>query len=105
MNPIDFLKNFQNIQAKMGDMQEKIKAIQVTGLAGGDMVKIDMNGQFVVTNVSISPEAVDVNDLCLLEDLILSAFSDAIIKAKEAMQQKMSELTGGINLPPGFMGM
>ena len=105
MNPLDLLKNFQNIQAKMGDMQEKIKTIQVSGYAGGDMVKIEMNGQLTVTNVSISPEAVDTSDLGLLEDLILSAFSDALKKAKEAVQQNMSELTGGINLPPGFMGM
>ena len=54
MNPMDLLKNFQNIQSRVGEMQEKLKEVSVTGTSGGDMVRIDINGQMEVTKVSIS---------------------------------------------------
>ena len=104
MNPMDLLKNFQNIQSKVGEMQEKLQSVKVTGTAGGDMVKIEMNGQMTVTRVTISPEAVDPEDLGMLEDLVLSAINEASFKIKEKIRQEMSGLTGGIDLPPGILG-
>ena len=105
MNPMDLIKNFQNIQSRVGDMQEKLKDVIVSGTSGGDMVKIEMNGQMEVTKVTISPEAVDPDDIGMLEDLVFAAFSDAFAKIKEKMREEMSALTGGMNLPPGFLGM
>lgn len=104
-NPMDILKNFQNIQAKMGEAQERLKAIRVTGTAGGDMVRIEMSGEFQVIQVQISPEAIDPDDIEMLEDLMLAAFTDAVAKAKERMREEMSSVTGGLNLPPGMLGM
>jgi DNA-binding YbaB/EbfC family protein len=104
MNPMDLLKNFQNIQSKVGEMQEKLQGLKVTGTAGGDMVKVEMNGQMTVTRVTISPEAVDPEDLGMLEDLVLAAITDASVKIKETIRQEMSGLTGGIDLPPGILG-
>lgn len=104
INPMDFLKNFQNIQAKMAETQEKLKQLRVVGTAGGDMVRIEMDGQMNVTNVEISPEAVDLSDLPMLEDLIAAGFSDAMAKIKEKIQSEMSGMTGNMGFPPGFTG-
>ncbi len=104
MNPFDLLKQFQSLQGKMGEIQEKLKNISVTGSSGGGMVTVEMNGQMTVTKVNISPEVVDPNDVGMLEDLVLAAFTDASIKIKEKLQEELSELTGGLNLPPGFLG-
>jgi hypothetical protein len=104
MNPMDLFKNLQNLQSQFSEMQEKLKAITVTGSSGGDMVRVEMNGQFEVLDLSISPEVVDPNDVNMLQDLVKAALTDAQAKVKEKMQQEMSELTGGMDLPPGFMG-
>lgn len=104
MNPMDILKNVQQLQARMNEAQAKLKEIEVTGSAGGDMVQVRMTGEFIVTNVTISPEIVDPTDVAMIEDLVLAAFSDAVYKARERMQQEMSSVTGGLNLPPGLFG-
>lgn len=104
MNPMDMLKNLQNLQSQFGDMQEKMKNISVTGTSGGDMVRITLNGQMNVTDIHIAPEVVDPDDVKMIEDLILAAFTDASAKLKEKMQEEVSEITGGMDIPPGFMG-
>lgn len=104
MNPMDMLKNFQNIQSKIGEAQEKLKEIRVTGTAGGDMVRVEMTGEFQVTSVEISSEAVDPNDIEMLQDLMLAAFTNATSNVKEKIREEMSSLTGGMDLPPGLLG-
>ena len=104
INPMDILKNFQNIQSRMSEAQEKLKAITVVGTAGGDMVRIELTGQMEVKSITISPEAVDPEDIEMLEDLTLAAFTDAVAKVKDKIQEEMSSLTGGLNLPPGLFG-
>ncbi|NOY07542.1 MAG: YbaB/EbfC family nucleoid-associated protein [Spirochaetes bacterium] len=105
MNPFDLLKQFQDMQGKMGEIQEKMKTITVEGTSGGDMVRIKINGQMEVLSVQISKEAVDPDDIRMLEDLVLAAFTDAMHKIKEKLREEMSSLTGGIDLPPGLLGM
>jgi DNA-binding YbaB/EbfC family protein len=105
INPMDFLKNFQGIQAKMNEAQERMKQIRAVGTAGGDMVRVEMTGEMQVISVRISPEAVDPEDIEMIQDLILAAFTDAIVKVKEKMREELSAATGGLNIPPGFMGM
>lgn len=104
MNPMDILKNVQHLQSRMTDAQAKVKEIRASGTAGGDMVRIELTGEFAVTKVTISPEAVDPEDIGMLEDLVLAAFSDASFKVREQIQQEMSSVTGGLNLPPGLFG-
>ena len=104
MNPMDILKNVQQLQARMSEAQGRLKELTATGTAGGDMVRITVTGEFVVTRVQISPEAVDPTDLGMLEDLVLAAFSDAVVKVKERIATEMSSVTGGVNLPPGLFG-
>jgi len=103
INPFELMKNFQSLQTKLNETQEKLKSVKVVGSAGGDMVQVEMNGRFEVLAVRISPEAVDPQDLSMLEDLLKAAISDALSKLKEAIRLEMSDLTGGI--PPGFFGV
>lgn len=105
MNPMDLLKNFQNIQSRMGEMQERMKSLVVTGTSGGGMVSIELNGQMEIIGVKISPEAVDPHEIGMLEDLVFAAFSDASAKIKDMMKEEMSNLTGGMELPPGLFGV
>jgi hypothetical protein len=105
MNPMDLFKNIQNMQSKVSEIQEKMKDIRVTGSAGGDMVTVEMNGQMAVLDVKISPEAVDPQDVEMLEDLIQAAMVNATSKVKEKLQEEMSALTGGMPLPPGMLGL
>jgi len=104
INPFELMKNFQNIQAKLGEAQEKLKDLKVTGSAGGDMVRVEMNGQLEVLNVKIGAEAVDPRDIDMLQDLVRAAMQDALTKIKEAIHEQMTSITGGMGLPPGFMG-
>lgn len=101
---MDILKNMQQLQSRMNEAQERVKDVTATGTAGGDMVRITLTGEFAVTNVDISPEAIDPDDLGMLEDLVLAAFSDAVYKVKEKIQQEMSSVAGGLDLPPGLFG-
>ncbi|MDR0760373.1 MAG: YbaB/EbfC family nucleoid-associated protein [Treponema sp.] len=107
INPFDILKNAQKVQEQMGSFQEKLGAIFVTGSAGGGMVEIDINGRMEVLNIRIAPEAVDPQDIGILEGLIVSAFTSAIEKIKEAINREMGALAGGLGisgLPGGFPG-
>ena len=104
MNPMDLLKNFQNIQSKVAEAQERLKTIRATGSAGGDMVRIEITGEFTVVDVKIAPEVVDPSDIVMLQDLIRAAHADAVAKVRDTIREEMSSFTGGLDLPPGFMG-
>jgi DNA-binding YbaB/EbfC family protein len=104
-NPFDFLKQFGNMQEKMNEVQNRLQNISVVGSAGGDMVQIEINGHMQVLGVRISEEAVDPSDIQMLQDLLQAAFSDAMFKIKDKIREEMSSLTGGLNLPPGILGM
>jgi DNA-binding YbaB/EbfC family protein len=103
-NPFELLKNLQSIQSRMNEIQERMAQIRVTGSSGGDMVRIEMTGTLSVTRVTIAREAVDPNDIDMLQDLVLAAFSDALARVKERMKDEASSMTGGLDLPPGILG-
>lgn len=105
INPFDILKNAQKIQEQMGAVQQKLGQILVTGSAGGGMAEIDMNGRMEVVAVRIAKEAVDPEEVGLLQDLVKAAFSDASEKAREAVAAEVAGMTGGMGLPPGLLGM
>lgn len=102
MNPFDMMKNLQGFQSQIGAMQEKLKDITVIGSSGGDMVKVAMNGQLEVLDVSISEICVDPRDVRMLEDLVKAAYADAQARAKAKIQEEAGQMAGGLNLPPGF---
>mgnify|MGYP000084270625 CR=1 FL=1 len=96
------LKQAQEMQSKMGEMQEKLSGLEVEGQAGGGMVKILLSGKSEVRSVKIDPTLVTPDDVEVLEDLIVAAFNDAKGKVESQVSEKMSELTGGLQLPPGM---
>jgi DNA-binding YbaB/EbfC family protein len=105
INPFELMKNFKNIQARMSEMQGKLETMIATGSAGGGLVTIGLNGKMEMTNVEIAPEVLTSDDRVMLQDLIRAAYTDASAKIKEKMREELNTITGGVDLPPGFMGM
>ncbi|MDR1930752.1 MAG: YbaB/EbfC family nucleoid-associated protein [Treponema sp.] len=99
VNPFDILKNAQKIQEQMGSFQEKLGSFSETGAAGGGMVEIEINGRMEVLDVRISPEAVDPEDMEMLQDLVAAALNSAMEKIKERIQREAGALAGLVNLP------
>ena len=99
------LKQLQGLQSRVGEIQEKLKAVKVTGSAGGGLVTVDMNGQMLVEKVAIAPEAVDSRDIPMLQDLVLAAMTDALERLKEKIREEVSQATGMLGLPPGLLGL
>jgi DNA-binding YbaB/EbfC family protein len=103
MNNMDeMMKQVKKMQDQMLKTQEEIGNKTVEGTAGGGMVSVTVNGQMRVTAVMIKPEAVDPDDVQMLQDLILTAINDARTKAEEMVGKEMSKLTGGMNIPGLF---
>ncbi len=96
------LKEAQKMQAKMAEMQEKMAEMELTGVSGGGMVQITVNGKGEMRKASIDPSLADPNEVEILEDLIVAAFNDAKAKVEAETQAEMSKLTGGLSLPPGL---
>jgi DNA-binding YbaB/EbfC family protein len=95
------MQQAQKMQENMKRLQEELANIEVEGLAGAGLVKVVMTCKNQVRRVSIDPSLVG-DDKDMLEDLVAAAFNDAVRRAEEASQQKMSALTAGLPLPPGF---
>jgi len=104
LNPLELMKNLQEMQGKMGDIQEKLKELTVEGSSGGGLVKVRMNGQMEITGITIDPVAVDPRDVKMLEELVVSSCADASVKIKEKIRVEMSDLSG-MPFPPGFPGV
>ena len=96
------MKQVQDMQTRMAEMQEKLSDIEITGQSGGGMVQATLNGKGLVKAVKIDPALVYPAETEVLEDLIVAAINDAKAKVDEKMQGEMGKLTGGLPLPPGF---
>ena len=101
-NMQQILKQAQKMQADMQRAQEELKNSEVTGSAAGGMVEITMTGDKEVTAVKIKPEAVDPDDVEMLQDMVLAAVNEALRTASETSEREMSKLTGGISMPGLF---
>jgi nucleoid-associated protein EbfC len=96
------MKQAQEMQAKMAEMQETLGEIEVSGSAGGGMVTVRLNGKSEMRSVKIDPSLAGPDDVEVLEDLIVAAYNDAKAKVEARVQEEMAKLTGGLQLPPGF---
>ena len=96
------LKQLQQMQNKMVKAQEDLANETVTATSGGGAVTIEMNGHHEVKAVKIDPDAVDPEDIAMLEDMVLTAFNEALEKAQTLAQEKMGAITGGLNIPGMF---
>ena len=95
------MRQAQAMQANMQKVQDEIASLEVIGEAGGGMVKVTMTGKHEVRAVAIEP-AVIGEDREMLEDLVAAAINDAVHKVEARVQEKMSSVTAGLQLPPGM---
>jgi nucleoid-associated protein EbfC len=96
MNIKQLMKQAQQMQEKM---QREMAELHVEGSAGGGMVKVEMNGSRELLSIKIEKEAVDPNDVEMLQDLILAAVSEASRKVSEALEGQLGGMMGGMGLP------
>ncbi|HQC27322.1 MAG TPA: YbaB/EbfC family nucleoid-associated protein [Treponemataceae bacterium] len=101
MNPFEILKNAGAIKQQLEKTQEELDSVVETGSAGGAMVKVTINGKFEMLKVEIDPLTVDPKETQMLQDLIVAAYNQAASKIQESLKDKVSSLTGGMNIP-GF---
>ncbi len=101
MNINDLMKQAQAMQEKMQKAQQDAANAEVHGESGAGMVKVVMNGRHDVRKVTIDPSLMG-EDKELLEDLLAAAVNDAVRKIEEQAKQQMADLTGGLQMPPGF---
>lgn len=95
------LQQAQEMQKKMSDAKDSLKHITVEGISGGGVVKVVMNGNNEMISIKINPEIMK-EDKNIIEDLILAATNNAKKGVETKVQEEMSKLTGGMQLPPGF---
>ncbi len=101
MNMADMFGKMMQMQNRMAEIQEDLAGKSVTAEAGGGMVKVTANGNQEITALQIEPDAVDLDDLELLEDLVIAGVNKALEQASEMAQQEMRSAAGGM-LPPGM---
>ena len=96
------MKQAQQMQTKMAELQEQLAEIEVVGSAGGGLVHVAMNGKGEMRTVKIDRSLATPEDIEVLEDLVVAAANDAKAKVEARVQEEMQKLTGGLALPPGM---
>ena len=95
---MNMIKQAQKMQQDMLKMQEEMESKEYDATAGGGMVKAVVNGKHEVLSLTINPEAVDPEEVEMLQDMVVAAVNEAMRKAEAEAAQNMSKLTGGLNL-------
>lgn len=98
----DMMKQAQEMQSKMAEMQESLGSIEVEGISAAGMVTVTLDGKGVMKNVSIDPSLFSSEEADLVEDLIVAAHNDAKLKSEARSQEEMQKITSGLSLPPGM---
>ena len=96
------MKQAQAMQQKMAEMQAELEAVEMTGVAGGGMVQLTLNGKGDLRKLKIDKAVVDPAETEVLEDLIVAAFNDARATVNAHAETEMQKLTGGLALPGGM---
>jgi DNA-binding YbaB/EbfC family protein len=101
-NLSQMMKQAQEMQTKMQEMQARLDEAEIIGTSGGGLITVTLTGKGTLRKLKIDPSLVDPDDVAILEDLITAAFNDAKTKVEAFVAEKMSEVTGGLQLPPGM---
>lgn len=101
-NMSKMMKQVQKMQADMAKMQEELGERTVESTAGGGVLRVVANGRQEVVSIEIKPEAVDPEDVEMLQDLVLTAVNEALKQSQEMVSKEMGKLTGGMNIPGLF---
>ncbi|MFL5786036.1 MAG: YbaB/EbfC family nucleoid-associated protein [Bacteriovoracaceae bacterium] len=102
MNMNNLMKQAQQMQAKLAMLQNELEQREVEASAGGGMVTVKVNGKQQLLSISINKECVDPNDVATLEELVFTAVNKAMKDSQDMVQQAMSKVTGGMNIPGLF---
>ena len=98
-DPNAMMRQVQKMQDDIRAKQEELEAKEYTGTASGELVTVTMTGKHEVTAVSIKPEAVDPEDIEMLEDLVAAAVNSAVTAVDKESDEEMQKMTGGMNIP------
>lgn len=98
----NMMRQAQQMQANLQKLQEELAAAEVTGEAGGGLVKVVMTGKHEVRRVTIDPGLLG-EDREMLEDMVAAGINDAVKRVEEMVKERMSSLTAGMPMPPGMM--
>ena len=98
----EMMKQVQELQGRMYQVQQKLETLAIEGKAGGDLVRVTLNGKGALTGLSIDASLLKPEEKEIVEDLLTAAHGDARRKAEAVMQEKMKNVTGGLPLPPGL---
>jgi hypothetical protein len=93
------MKQAQKMQEQLGRIQEELASKTVSASAGGGMVTVIANGKQEIISIKIAPEAVDPQDIAMLEDLVTAAVNEALRSARSLMEEEMKKITGGLSIP------
>ena len=96
------MKQAQEMQQKMSEMQERMAELEVEGSSGAGMVTVVLSGKSDMRRIKIDPSLLKPDEVEVLEDLVVAATNDARARLETRMQEEMSQVTGGIELPPGM---
>ena len=96
------MKQAKQLQERMEQLQQEVGALEVEGTAGGGLVTVVMTGKSEMKRVKIDPSLIKPEEVEIVEDLIVAAANDARTKAEARLAEKMREVTGGLQLPPGM---
>lgn len=102
MDMNELMQQAQMMQLELARAQEEIQTMTFSASAGGGMVKATAKGDGTIQDIAINPEAVDPDDVEMLQDMVVAAVNGALRAASEAGEQRMASLTGGMNLPGLF---
>ena len=95
----NMIRQAQQLQQKMAKVQEELESATVEASSGGGMVKAVVTGKQTIAAITIDPQAVDPDDIELLEEMVMAAVNEGLQKAQDLATQKMSAITGGLNIP------
>ena len=101
-NMNQMLKQAQKMQADMSALQEDLEQREFTATSGGGMVEVTVDGKHLIKSIKINPEAVDPEDIEMLEDFVTIAVNEAISNAIKTSEEEMGAITGGLNMPGLF---
>ena len=101
-NLAQIMKQAQEMQSKMSEMQENLVNVEITGESAAGMVSVTLNGKGGMIRLKVDPSLINPSDAEVMEDLILAAHKDARSKVDARMQEETSKMMGGIELPPGM---
>lgn len=101
---MQMLRQVQQMQAKMEQVQKELEAATVSASAGGGVVTAVVTGTQKLVSIDISDEVVGVGEADMVEDLVVAAVNEALDKSREMAASRFAAVTGGLGLPPGLLG-